>query len=44
MKKSLPSKSALIFYDKYIFPLSRLMDKVGFRFLIGKNIIIVAKK
>ena len=44
VKKTLPSKSALIFYDKYIFPLSRLMDKVGFRFLIGKNIIIVAKK
>ena len=44
MKKTLPSKSSLIFYDKYIFPLSRLMDKVGFRFLIGKNIILVAKK
>ena len=44
MKKSLPSKSSLIFYDKYIFPLSRLMDKVGFRFLVGKNIIVVAKK
>ena len=44
MKKSLPSKSSLIFYDKYIFPLSRLMDKVGFRFLLGKNIIVVAKK
>ena len=42
--KKFPSRSSLIFYDKYIFPLSRFLDKLGFRYLIGKNIILVAKK
>ena len=42
--QSLPSKSSLEIYDKYIFPISRLLDKLGFKYLIGKNIILIAQK
>lgn len=35
---------SLIFYDKYIFPLSKLCDFIGFRKIIGKNIFLVAEK
>ena len=42
--KSLPSKSFLIFYDKFIFPFSRVLDKLGFKYLVGKNIVLKAKK
>lgn len=42
--KSLPSKFILSFFDRFIFPLSRTLDKLGLRHLIGKNIILVAKK
>ncbi len=42
--KSLPSNSALIFYDKFVFPVSRFLDKVGLKYLIGKNILIKATK
>lgn len=31
-------------YDKFIYPLSRFLDKIGFKFLFGKNILIIAKK
>ena len=42
--KSLPSKFILSFFDRFIFPLSRTLDNLGLRYLIGKNIILVAKK
>ena len=42
--KSLPSKFILSFFDRFIFPLSRTLDKMGLRHLIGKNIILIAKK
>tara|TARA_Y100001978_G_scaffold48710_1_gene43846 strand:- start:294 stop:1004 length:711 start_codon:yes stop_codon:yes gene_type:complete len=42
--QTLPSKSSLEIYDKYIFPISRLLDKMGFKYLIGKNIILIAQK
>ena len=29
------------FYDKYIFPLSSFMDNLGFKYLFGKNIVII---
>ncbi|MBU0587308.1 MAG: class I SAM-dependent methyltransferase [Gammaproteobacteria bacterium] len=32
------------FYDRYIYPLSQLLDKLGARFLLGKNILVVARK
>lgn len=44
LNKSLPSSSALIFYDKFIFPISRFLDKVGFSHIIGKNIVVKAIK
>ncbi|MDC3031265.1 class I SAM-dependent methyltransferase [Prochlorococcus sp. AH-716-P08] len=43
-KNPLPSKRSLIFYDRFIFPLSRIIDSFGFKYLIGKNIVLVAKK
>lgn len=38
-----PSSSSLEFYDRIIFPLSRLLDVV-FRGSLGKNIFVVARK
>lgn len=38
------SKKSLIFYDKYIFPISNFLDKLGLRFLFGKNIVLTAEK
>ena len=42
--KTFPQKSTLIFYDKYIFPVSRFLDNIGIRYLIGKNIVLIAEK
>jgi len=44
INQTLPSEASLKIYDKYIFPISRFLDKIGFRYLIGKNIILVAQK
>jgi len=32
------------FYDKWFFPISKIMDIIGFKYLFGKNLILVAKK
>ena len=40
----LGSKKSIKFYDKYIFPISKVLDKFGFKHFIGKNLLIVAKK
>jgi hypothetical protein len=37
-------ESSLIFYDKYIFPLSLFMDKLFFHKFFGKNIFLLCKK
>ena len=42
--KSPLSKFSVIFYDNFIFPFSRILDKVGFKYFLGKNIVLVAKK
>ena len=42
--KSPLSKFSLVFYDNLIFPFSRILDKLGCKYLIGKNIVLVAKK
>ena len=34
----------LLFYDKIIFPVSNFMDKITFRRLIGKNLILESQK
>jgi SAM-dependent methyltransferase len=41
---NLGSKKSLIFYDKIIYPLSRLLDFIGFRYILGKNLIVIAIK
>lgn len=38
------SAGSLSFYDKVVFPISRMIDKVTFGRLLGKNIILLAKK
>ena len=38
------SSASLRFYDKYLFPISNLLDNLGFRYLLGKNIVVVAQK
>ena len=38
------SKKSIKFYDKYIFPISKILDKLGFKHFIGKNLLIIAKK
>ena len=40
----LGSKKSIKFYDKYIFPISKSLDKLGFKHFIGKNLLIIAKK
>lgn len=32
------------FYDRYLFPISRLLDSFGLKKLLGKNIFVVARK
>lgn len=34
---------SLKIYDKYLFPISMMMDKITFGKLIGKNLMIVAR-
>jgi SAM-dependent methyltransferase len=31
-------------YDKYVFPLSKICDNLGCKYLFGKNILVVAQK
>ena len=38
------SKSSLKLYDKLIFPVSRLLDSLGFKYILGKNIFVSLKK
>jgi 2-polyprenyl-3-methyl-5-hydroxy-6-metoxy-1,4-benzoquinol methylase len=35
---------ALKIYDSFIFPMSKIFDKMGFSKIVGKNLILVAKK
>lgn len=41
---NLGSKESLIFYDKIVYPISRILDFAGLRFILGKNLILVAVK
>lgn len=40
----LTNDRALIFYDRYIYPISKILDKVFFKKIVGKNIYMVAVK
>lgn len=42
--KVIESPSKLIFYDRFIFPISKFLDSIGFKFIFGKNIIVIARK
>lgn len=37
------NRSALALYDRYVFPLSRLLDRLAGR-LLGKNVLLLARK
>ena len=41
---NLGSKKSLLFYDKVIYPISRVLDLLGCRYIFGKNLILVATK
>ena len=43
-KAKFASKKTLSFYDKYIFPVSSFLDKIGGKFIAGKNLVVIAKK
>ena len=43
-KYGIGSAISLKIYDRYIFPFSKFFDSIGMKFLLGKNIIAVAKK
>ena len=38
------SKRSLKLYDKFIFPVSRFLDSLGFKYILGKNIFVSLKK
>ncbi len=40
----LGSKRSLKLYDKFIFPVSRFLDSLGFKYILGKNIFVSLKK
>jgi hypothetical protein len=43
-KAGLGSKRSLVIYDKLIYPLSKVLDLLGLRYLIGKNLLLIATK
>lgn len=34
--------SSLVFYDRVIYPVSKLIDSIGFKYLLGKNLFLFA--
>jgi hypothetical protein len=43
-KSLIGSVTSLKVYDRFIFPVSRFFDRLGFQHLVGKNLLVVAKK
>ena len=43
-KAGLGSKRSLELYDKLIYPLSKVLDQLGLRYVIGKNLLLIAVK
>ena len=41
-KVGLGSKRSLFFYDGYIYPISKVLDRIFFRYVIGKNLFLFA--
>jgi hypothetical protein len=40
----LSNHTALSLYDKFVYPISAFLDGIGFKFLFGKNLLVVATK
>jgi hypothetical protein len=38
------SHKSFIIYDRYFYQISKLLDGIGLKYVMGKNILIVAKK
>ena len=43
-KTNLGSIRSLEIYDKYVYTLSRVLDQIGCKYLLGKNIVLIAQK
>ena len=41
---NLPNLKALIFYDRFIYPISNLFGILAFRKVTGKNLLVIARK
>ncbi len=41
---NLGSKKSLQFYDTVIYPVSKVLDYLGMRFLLGKNLLLIAER
>ena len=44
IKKTVESDKSFSIYDRFGFPISRILDRLGGKFLFGKNILVVARK
>lgn len=42
-KLNLGFGNSLIIYDRIIYPVSKLMDSIGFKYLLGKNLFLFAR-
>jgi predicted SAM-dependent methyltransferase len=43
-KTGVVDKHSIIFYDKFLFPISLLADELGFKYIVGKNLMLEAIK
>jgi hypothetical protein len=41
-KLGLGSKGSLFFYDQYVYPISKILDQIFFKYVIGKNLFLFA--
>jgi SAM-dependent methyltransferase len=42
-KVGIGSKRSLVIYDKFVYPISKILDKLFFKKIIGKNLFLFAK-
>jgi len=42
-KVGIGSKKSLVIYDKFVYPISKILDKLFFKKIIGKNLFLFAK-
>ena len=42
--RKIDNVAKLRFYDRYIFPISKLLDAWGIKYIFGKNLLVIAKK